>query len=83
LTANQQDQSPILFDLTLASVTQAICDVDQDSDIDKNDLSAISRARGQTAQPGDPRDANSDGLINPADVKVCIPLCTLANCAVQ
>jgi hypothetical protein len=83
LTANQQDQSPILFDLTVASVAQAICNVDQDSDIDKTDLSAISRARGQTAQPGDPRDANGDGLISPADIKVCIPLCTRPNCAVQ
>ena len=72
-----------LFDLTVASVAQAICNVDQDSDIDKTDLSAISRARGQTAQPGDPRDANGDGLISPADLKVCIPLCTRPNCAVQ
>ena len=60
-----------------------ICSVDTDSDIDKLDLSLISRARGQTAQPGDPRDANFDGLISPADVKVCIPLCTRPNCATQ
>ncbi|MBT9520918.1 MAG: hypothetical protein IV101_08475 [Dechloromonas sp.] len=81
LTANQQEQSPILFDLTLNSVAQAICDVDLDGDIDKVDLSLISKARGQAAQPGDPRDANLDGLISPADVKVCTPKCTRPNCA--
>jgi len=60
-----------------------ICDVDIDSDIDKLDLSDISRARGQIALPGDPRDANLDGKIDPRDVKVCIPLCTRPQCAVQ
>ena len=61
----------------------AVCDVDKDGDIDKLDLSAISKARGQIALPGDPRDANGDGVITPADVKVCIPKCTLPNCAIQ
>jgi hypothetical protein len=59
------------------------CDTDLDGDIDKLDLSAISRARGTTPLPGDPRDANGDGAISPADVKVCLPKCTRANCATQ
>lgn len=59
------------------------CDVDGDRDIDKLDLSAISRARRTTPQPADPRDANNDGIISPADVKFCIPKCTLAHCAIQ
>ena len=61
----------------------AACDVDGDGDIDKLDLAAISRARGQTPRVGDPRDANGDGVINAADVKACIPRCTRANCAPQ
>jgi hypothetical protein len=58
--------------------------VDKDGDIDKIDTSKISRARGKTVPPLDPAyDANNDGLISPADVKVCIPLCTRPNCATQ
>jgi len=64
-------------------VTPTMCDVDIDGDIDQNDLSLISRARGQTALPGDLRDADGNGLITPNDVKVCIPQCTRPNCAVQ
>ena len=59
------------------------CDVDGDGDIDKIDLSLISKARGQTPTANDPRDANGDGRIDPLDVKVCIPKCTRANCAIQ
>jgi hypothetical protein len=60
-----------------------VCDVDQDSDIDKLDLALISKARGQSAQPGDARDSDGDGLITPNDVKVCILRCTRPNCATQ
>lgn len=60
------------------------CDADGDGDVDKVDLSLISRARGQAASgPNDPRDANRDGLITPADVQVCIRICTRPNCATQ
>ena len=58
-------------------------DVDTNGVIDKNDLSLISRARGQTPLPNDPRDANGDGGITPADVQFCIPKCTRPNCVVQ
>lgn len=77
--------TPVLSDLKVSSVSQdgQKCDVDKDGDIDKNDLSLISRARGQTALPGDPRDSDNDGKITPNDVKVCIPLCTRASCAIQ
>lgn len=57
------------------------CDVDRDGDIDKLDLALISRARGQQALPGDPRDADADGVITPNDVKVCLTRCTRAACA--
>ncbi len=77
--------TPVLSDLKVSSVTQQgnKCDVDKDGDIDKNDLSLISKARGQTALPGDPRDSDGDLKITPNDVKVCIQLCTRANCAIQ
>lgn len=73
--------SPILSDLRI--IASATCDIDRDGDVDQNDLALISRGRGQTALPGDPRDANGDGQINAADVKACIPNCTRANCATR
>ena len=75
----------ILCWLVLAgNVWATPCDVDDDGDIDRADLSMISRARNQPASgPDDPRDANGDGMITVADVKVCIPMCTRASCATQ
>lgn len=62
----------------------ARCDVDSDGDIDKIDLSMISRARGKTVPPLDPAyDSNDDGVVSPADVKKCIPQCTRPGCATQ
>lgn len=63
--------------------TSQVCDVDSDGDIDKKDTDAILRARGQTAQPGDPRDADGDGSITVRDSKLCIQRCTRTNCAAQ
>lgn len=83
LTANNDGESPIVQDVTIASVAQGVCDVDGDGDIDKADLSLISRSRGQTVQPGDPRDVDGDGRITPNDVKVCTQQCTRPNCALQ
>jgi hypothetical protein len=61
-----------------------VCDVDLDGDIDKIDLSLISKSRNQPASgPDDPRDANHDGIINAADVKACTPKCTRPYCATQ
>jgi hypothetical protein len=83
LTANNQGESPIVYDVTVASVSQGKCDVDKDGDIDKNDLALITKARGQTPTADDPRDADGDGAITSADVKACIPLCTRPSCATQ
>lgn len=83
LNGNAAGDSPILYDLTVQGPAQGTCDVDQDGDIDKADLSLISRSRNQTAEPGDPRDADGDGRITPNDVKTCIPQCTRPNCALQ
>jgi len=84
LNANPQNQSPVVQDVTIASISQIKCDVDKDGDIDQSDLALISKARGQRATGADdPRDSDNDGLITPNDVKRCIPQCTRLNCAVQ
>jgi hypothetical protein len=84
LRPDDNDESPVLSDLRVHTLEQqaAICDVDGDGDIDRMDLRAISLARGQDADQGDPRDADGDGTITGADTKVCIPLCTLSRCAI-
>jgi hypothetical protein len=67
----------------LGNACEGKCDVDKDGDIDKVDTSMISKARGKKVPPLDQAyDANGDGVVSPADVKACIPLCTLPNCAV-
>lgn len=58
------------------------CDANGDGNIDKIDLAAISKARGQRVLLGDPRDSNQDGVIGVADVTACIAQCTAANCAI-
>lgn len=84
LTANDQNQSPVVTDVTIASAAKTTCDADGDGDIDQRDLALISRARGQTATgTDDPRDADRDGLITPNDVKVCLTKCTRTSCAIQ
>jgi hypothetical protein len=77
--------TPVLSDLKVSTLDAngSKCDVDKDGDIDKNDLSLISKARGQTALPGDPRDGDGDLKITPNDVKVCTKLCTRTSCAIQ
>ena len=59
------------------------CDVDVDGDVDKNDLTLISKARGKTVPPWDAKyDANGDGVVSPLDVSACLKLCTRPNCAI-
>ena len=74
---------PVVYDVAVENVTGLACYVDADGDVDKLDISVISRGRGQRAQPGDPRDSDGDGLITPNDAKVCIQKCTRASCAIQ
>jgi len=66
--------------LGAAVVPVARCDVNGDQSTDTLDLSLISKARGKAVPPNDVYDTNQDGSITPADVKFCIPKCTLANC---
>jgi hypothetical protein len=47
------------------------CDVDADGDVDNTDILLIRQKNGQVAQPGDPYDANGDGVINVADQRFC------------
>ena len=57
------------------------CDLDSDGDIDSVDIRAITRLRGQTVPPADPRaDADSNGIINVNDSRACTLQCTFPRC---
>jgi len=61
----------------------AVCDVDADVDIDRNDISLIALARNTPADGADdPRDADGDGVISVNDARQCVLQCTLAHCAI-
>jgi hypothetical protein len=81
LNANANRESPILFDLTVNSLSTAVCDIDLDGDVDTVDLGLIRSGIGQTPAAGDPRDANFDGKITINDVRACTLKCTRAGCA--
>jgi RHS repeat-associated protein len=60
------------------------CDVDNDSDIDLDDLNLIQKAilaRERISGPGDPRDPDSNALINSIDGRLCALRCTRVKCA--
>ena len=57
------------------------CDINQDGFVDRDDISLISAARNQPAQPGDPRDNDQNGVIDVSDARQCTLLCTSPRCA--
>ena len=80
LNANQANVSPVLFDLRVDSTVQA-CDIDGDSDIDRNDINLIRAALGQSVAANDSRDANGDGKVTVVDTRTCATRCTRPSCA--
>jgi hypothetical protein len=80
LQMNAANETPILYDLTVSSRTTS-CDVDSDGDVDRNDVSLIRAAIGQTPGANDTRDADGDGRITINDVRACTLQCTRTSCA--
>ncbi|MBI5256832.1 MAG: hypothetical protein HY855_10065 [Burkholderiales bacterium] len=82
LTANSLGASPVLQDITIASVLQEKCDIDQDGDVDINDINAILAARNKTVPPANPAlDIDGNGVINVNDSRGCVLKCTRPKCA--
>ena len=62
----------------------ARCDMDGDGDIDRNDIRAITRLRGQKVPPAPvAADFDNNGFINVNDARGCTRICTLRKCAVR
>lgn len=80
LNANPQNESPVVYDLTIKSANTA-CDVNTDGKVDLSDINLIRAGIGQAPAANDPRDATGDGKITINDVRACVLKCTNANCA--
>ncbi|MEH8017607.1 hypothetical protein MN202_10195 [Rheinheimera muenzenbergensis] len=81
LNGNEQGDSPILFDLTIAAV-DAGCDVDGNGATDSADVALVRAGIGQVPLPDDVRDQNDDGKITVNDARLCALKCSLPRCAV-
>ena len=60
------------------------CDIDGDGDIDRGDLTLVQQAilaRLPATGPGDPRDADGNGVINSLDGRLCALRCTRVRCS--
>jgi len=60
------------------------CDVDDDGDIDRDDLTLIQQAilaRAPVSGPNDPRDPDSNSRIDSIDGRLCALRCTRARCS--
>jgi predicted extracellular nuclease len=74
------DHDPVIVGLDLTTPV-VLGDADGDGDIDSNDVSLIVAARNQVATANDPRDVNTDGVINAVDARLAATRCTRAQCA--
>lgn len=83
LTPGTSENSPVLSDIRVSSVTSSTlsCDQDGDGDVDRFDIGIISAARNTPAAAGDPRDIDSNGVIDVNDARQCAVQCTRSRCA--
>ena len=58
-------------------------DIDGDSDVDSIDVAAVTAARNTSVAAGDPRDLDSNGLIDALDARILVTLCTRPRCATK
>ena len=61
-----------------------VCDFDDDSDVDRDDLAIIGASRNSPASgPADPMDIDGDGIITALDMRKCVLECTRPRCATE
>ena len=53
-----------------------LCDTNNDQKIDQSDIDTILSDLGMMVSPGDPRDADGDGVISMRDASICANFCS-------
>jgi len=62
--------------------TPLLCDADGNGEVNIDDITAISDAKGSTASPGDVKDIDMDGMITVLDARQCATRCSTSGCIV-
>lgn len=76
--------NPGVVTITVESAAPLKCDMDDDGDIDRADISEIFGLRGTTSPPSPwAADLDDNGLININDGRGCVLLCTRPRCATE
>jgi hypothetical protein len=57
------------------------CDLDNDHDVDRADVSLIAAMRNRSADSGDPRDIDASGRIDVNDARRCSLRCSRPRCS--
>ncbi len=71
-------------ELIIDRCAEAICDVDEDKDVDLADLRLIGQMRGESTPPANPlADFDGNGVISINDARACVTKCTRPNCATE
>ena len=65
----------------LFPIEGAMCDIDGDNSVDKNDIALVLKRRNQSATSNDPADSDRDGKITATDARLCVAKCDRAQCA--
>jgi predicted extracellular nuclease/endonuclease I len=77
------DHDPVVISLSLNSVQALVGDFDNDGDIDRNDVIAFTLLVRQGEASDLANDFNNDGVVNTADARSLMSLCTRNRCAAQ
>ena len=84
LRPNDQNESPILSDLVLNTLEDALsCDLDNNNEVNILDINLFRPHRNTPAGPNEPLDIDRNGVINKLDARKCVLECTNSRCAVS
>ena len=73
--------TPVSTTAVTRTFANLLCDANNDTKVDIDDIKLIQAALNQPALPGDVRDSNFDGIINSQDAAACIKKCNKSGCA--
>lgn len=84
LRPNEQKESPVLSDLVLNTLEDALsCDFDGNDEVNTLDINFFRPHRNTPADPNEPLDVDRNGVINKLDARKCVLECTNSRCAIS